>query len=141
MKRTPTIHSVLGGLGLSHRVSVHVEPRCLTWRLMRLIEASDGPCFDFCYFDGGHSWLITGYAFFLVEKLLRPGGWMVFDDLDWSFQRMIGPDGPPDFIRAMPQDEVETPQVRKVFDLLVKPHPGFHNIRDDGVWGFAQKRG
>ena len=29
-------------------------------------------------------WFI-GFAFFLVDRLLAPGGWMVFDDMDWTF--------------------------------------------------------
>jgi hypothetical protein len=27
-----------------------------------------------------------------------------------------------------------------VWELLVKPHPSFSNFREEGSWGFAQKR-
>ena len=39
----------------------------------------------------------------------------------------------------MPEDERTTPQVRLVYDLLIKAHPGYHNFRDEGDWAFAQK--
>ncbi len=140
-RKSPNIIRLLSELGLDDRVIVYFEPRCYTWRLMRLIEANPDPIFDFCYIDGGHSWSVSGFGFFLVEKLLRPGGWILFDDLDWSYQRMIGADGKPDCMRNMPEDEISTPQVRKIWELLVKTHPAFHNFREDGQWGFAQKRG
>lgn len=139
--RMPNVDAILSGLGLAGRVTVHYEPRCYTWRLMHLIESAGGPVFDFCYIDGGHSWSVSGFGFFLVERLLRPGGWILFDDLDWTFARMIGKDGAmPDFLRRMPEEEIRTPQVRKIWELLVKPHPSFHNFQEDGQWGFAQKR-
>jgi predicted O-methyltransferase YrrM len=139
--RAPNIDALLGDLGLSHRVTVHYEPRCFTWRLMRMIEADPGPRFDFAYIDGAHTWLVTGYAFLLVERLLRPGGWVLFDDLDFTYATLVKPGRPmPDFLRRMTAEERATPQVRKVWDLLVGPHPAFHNHREDGRWAFAQKR-
>ena len=92
--RDPNVYQVLSSLGLLHRAKVYLEPRSLTWRLMRLIEEHENPCFDFCYFDAGHSWDVTGFAFFLVDRLLKPGGWVVFDDLNWTYERMIKPDEP-----------------------------------------------
>jgi predicted O-methyltransferase YrrM len=62
--KNPNVHEILESLELSYRVQVYLEPRSLTWRLMRLFEAHQSPCFDFCYFDGGHSWDVTGFAFF-----------------------------------------------------------------------------
>lgn len=40
----------------------------------------------------------------------------------------------------MPLDEQTTPQTRKIYELLVKPHPDYHNFRSEDGWGFAQKR-
>jgi hypothetical protein len=62
---------------------------------MKLLEVHADPIYDFCYIDGGHSWDVSGFGFFLVEKLVRPGGWLLFDDLDWTYERMIGPEGNP----------------------------------------------
>ena len=140
-ERQPNIDQVLSDLGLDSYVTVFYEPRSYTWRLMKLLEAHSEPIYDFCYIDGGHSWDVSGFGFFLVEKLVRPGGWLLFDDLDWTYERMIGSEGKSAFMRRMPEEEIATRQVRKVWELLVKRHPSFHNIREDGQWGFAQKTG
>jgi predicted O-methyltransferase YrrM len=137
----PNVYEILAELGLSHRVQVYLEPRSLTWRLMRLIEEHRDPCFDFCYFDGGHSWDVTGYAFFLVDRLLKPGGWIIFDDLDWTYERMIKPGEPlPNFLSGMPEEERRTAQIGKVWDLLVSRSPGYEGHEVIGNWGVARKR-
>jgi predicted O-methyltransferase YrrM len=138
--RQPNIDQILSHLGLKEYVTVFYEPRSYTWRLMKFLEAQSDPIYDFCYIDGGHSWDVSGFGFFLVEKLLRPGGWLLFDDLDWTYERMIGPEGKPAFMRRMPEEEISTRQVRKVWELLVKQHSSFHNTREEGPWGFAQKK-
>jgi predicted O-methyltransferase YrrM len=139
--RNPNVYQILRDLKLSHRVQVYLEAKSLTWRLMRLIEEYESPCFDFCYFDAGHSWDVTGYAFFLVDRLLQPGGWVVFDDLDWTYERMIKPGQPiPDFLARIPEDERRTAQVRKVWELLVCRSNGYERHEVLGRWGVARKR-
>jgi predicted O-methyltransferase YrrM len=137
---SPNIDAVLGELGLTEWVTVHYEPRSYTWRLMKLIEAHPEPTFDFCYIDGGHSWDVTGYGFCLVDRLLRPSGWVLFDDLNWTYDSMVIPgQAMPAFLERMPEEERATPQVRRVWDLLVRRHSGFGAFVEDGQWGFAQK--
>ena len=43
------------------------------------------PVYDFVYLDGAKHWTIDGLAVVLVEKLLRPGGWLLMDDLGWTY--------------------------------------------------------
>jgi predicted O-methyltransferase YrrM len=139
--KNPNVHQILSSLGLLHRVQVYLEPRSLTWRLMRLIEEHESPCFDFCYFDAGHSWDVTGFAFFLVDRLLKPGGWVVFDDLKWTYERMIKPGEPvPDFLSRMPEEELRTAQIGKVWNLLVVRSTGYERHEVVGNWGVARKR-
>jgi predicted O-methyltransferase YrrM len=139
--REPNVYQILKSLKLSHRVQVYLEPRTLTWRLMRLIEEHESPRFDFCYFDGGHSWDVTGYAFFLVDRLLKPGGWVIFDDLDWTYERMFKPGEPiPEFLSRLPEEERSTAQVGKVWDLLVCRSLGYERHEVIGNWGVARKR-
>src|SRR5205085_1807308 len=62
-----------------------------TWWLKEQVAARsdrDGNCeprFDFVYLDGAKNWTIDGLAVVLIEKLLRPGGWLLMDDLDWTY--------------------------------------------------------
>ncbi|MGL5809687.1 MAG: hypothetical protein ACRCYQ_07075, partial [Nocardioides sp.] len=74
--------------------------------------------FDFAFIDGAHSWFVDGLAFFLVDKLLKPGAWVLFDDLDWTYA--TSPTlSQTELVRSMPEDERNTPQIGKVFELLV----------------------
>ena len=44
------------------------------------------------------------------------------------------------FVERMPLDEKTTAQVGKIYELLVKPHPNYHNFRREAGWAYAQKR-
>ncbi len=109
-----------------------------TWELMRLLEQDPLPRFDFAYIDGGHTWDVSGFGFLLVDRLLAPGGWVLFDDLDWT----LG--GSPsmrktDWVKALPEEERTTPQVRKVFEVLVRTHPDYIDVHEHGGWCWARK--
>lgn len=136
--RKPNVEELLSELGLRERVTVHYEQSSYVWRLMKLIEAHPEPIFDFCYVDGAHNWPTDGFAFFLVDRLLRPGGWIVFDDIDWSYASSPSLSRT-DFVKAMPEEERTMQQVRKVFDLLVKSHPGYGEFSVGDGWGVARK--
>ena len=135
----PNIEALLDRIGERHRVKVFYEPTSYTWRMMRFLEEDSTPRFDLCYLDGAHSWFVDALAFFLVDRLLRPGGWIILDDLDWTYAKSPSLKHT-EAVRGMPTDEQTTPQVRKIYELLVKTHPNYHNFRIEGGWAFAQKR-
>lgn len=138
-KNQPNIEHLLERIGERQRVSVHYEPTSYNWRLMKFLEAQPQPRFDLCYLDGAHNWFVDALAFFLVDRLLAPGGWIIFDDLDWSYATSPARKDSA-AVQAMPEDERTTPQVRKIYELLVKPHPDYHNFRTQDNWAFVQKR-
>lgn len=133
-KRQPNIEELLERCGYLDLVEFYYEPASYNWRLMKLIEENNRT-FDLCYLDGGHDWYNTGLAFFLVDKLLQPGGWIIFDDLDWTMEHLDTK-----WALRRPLEERITPQVRKVWELLVKTHPHYTNFREEGSWGYAQKK-
>jgi predicted O-methyltransferase YrrM len=135
----PNIETLLERLGLRERVTVFYEPTSYTWRLMKFLDADPQPRFDLCYLDGAHNWFVDALAFFLVDRLLKPGGWIIFDDLDWSFATAPSLKDTP-HVQAMPEDERTTPHIRKIYELLVKTHPDYHNFRTQQNWAFVQKR-
>ena len=104
-----------------------------------MLEESPEPRFDLCYLDGAHSWFVDGFAFFLVDRLLRPGGLLVLDDLDWTYASSPTLRST-ELVKAMPGDERTEPHVRKVYELLVKPHPSYETFRTQDGWAFARKR-
>jgi predicted O-methyltransferase YrrM len=141
LQRDPNIHQVLKALDLETWVTVSYEQRSYNWRLMRMLEDENRPTFDFCYIDAAHTWDDTGFGFFLVDKLLEPGGWLLFDDLDFCYEKLVEPgEKLPDYLLRMGQEERKTRQVRKVWELLVKEHPGYGDFFESGRWAFARKQ-
>lgn len=138
LKVNPTAASLLEKLDLRHVVRLYYEPTSYTWRLMRMLEEDPKPRFDLCYIDGAHDWFVDGLAFFLVDKLLKPGGWIIFDDVDWTFASSPSL-ADSEYVKRMPKEEKETAQIRKVYDLLVRTHPSYGNFKIERGWAYAQK--
>lgn len=140
-QREPNIEQVLSTLELRHRATPVYAERSYTWELGKMIRATPRPRFDLCYFDGGHTWDATGFGFVLVDMLLRPGGCIVFDDLEWTVEAaMRDRSSVPKHWRASSADERAMPAVKLVFDLLV-PHLGYTDLRtaNGSRWGIARK--
>jgi predicted O-methyltransferase YrrM len=125
---------------------VRVEYSSYNWWLREQIAARSDPAgncepeYDFCYLDGAHNWTVDGFAVVLIEKLLRPGGWLLLDDLNWVYRS--DPHGTRErgvFFPLSASEHTE-PHIREVFDLIVKPHPALGDFRvEDDVWAWAQK--
>jgi len=146
----PPPERVLGNL--SHRVTIVRAHSSYNWWLMRQIEAASDehgncePAYDFAYLDGAHNFTVDGLAVVLIEKLLRPGGWLLMDDLDWTyrdnpwFEPQPGAGGNPAPFAPLSDDERDAGQVRAVFEIVVKQHPAFSRFVDEDAWyGWAQK--
>jgi len=101
------------------------------------------PKYDLCIIDGPKNWTIDGCAFFLVDKLLKPGGWVIFDDYGWTYAGAGASRDATDGIthRILSEDERATAQIREVFELLVMPHANYSNfvVQDHKDWAMAQK--
>jgi predicted O-methyltransferase YrrM len=136
--RVPSIEHILGLTGLSHLVKIYYEPTSFNWRLMRLLEEDLYESFDFCYINAAHSWYDAGLAFSLAERLVTPGGWVVFNDLSYTFRESRKKNE--SRVMRMPEDEQSVPQVERVFTLLAESNPYFGSYRRLGRFGFAQKR-
>jgi predicted O-methyltransferase YrrM len=112
--------------------------------LLKIIEARSGnniclPLYDFCFIDGAHTWEVDGFAFFLCEKLLKPGKWILFDDLSWTIASSVEAQKHC-ATQLIPKELQRTPQVMKVFKFLVGQHAGFEDITIAGDWGWARKK-
>jgi predicted O-methyltransferase YrrM len=148
----PPAEVVLERAGLAHRVTIVRAHSSYNWFLKRQIEsASDEhgncePTYDFVYLDGAHNFTVDGLAVVLIERLLRPGGWLLMDDLDWTyrdnpwFEPQQSPDGAPAPLAPLSEDERNAPQVRAVFETVLKQHPAFTRFADEDAWYlWAQK--
>jgi predicted O-methyltransferase YrrM len=143
--RNPSIEQLAAAAGLEKYIKVYREHTSYTWFLKKQIEKQTKdhacvPMYDFAFIDGPKNWTIDGMAFFCVDKLLNQNGWILFDDMDWYYgsYRHETLDGIT--IRNMSEEEMMTPQIGVLFDLVVKQHPSYSNfiIMDNG-FGWAQK--
>ena len=130
----PNVKDRFRKLNLSYKVRLKVlMNKSYTWELMKFLEKKVDK-FDFCYIDGAHLWEVDGFSFFLVDKLLKPGGCIVFDDLNWRLA----------FSSCWKQTHhigfKFTKQVRKVWELLVKTHPDYHKFQEINGQGYAFKK-
>ena len=140
--QSPTPEETLTKAGLAGKVEfVRVDHSSYSWWLKQQVQTrSDaaGNCeeaYDFVLLDGSHDWHIDGLSVILVERLMRTGAWLALDDLDWSYERS-GVERPPN----LSDEEIVTPHVQDIFDVLLRPHPAFSEFRiEDGTWGWARK--
>lgn len=145
----PTIEAVVARTGLQNWISIQREVDSYNWFLKKKIderseEHSCAPIYDFCFIDGSKNWTVDGFAFFLVDKLLRPGGWLLFDDYGWSYAAREAQTGrrATDGLchSSLSQDQRRQPNVQAIFHRLVVQHPDYSNfIVQDRSWAWARK--
>ncbi|MDA0169385.1 class I SAM-dependent methyltransferase [Solirubrobacter taibaiensis] len=143
----PSPEEVVAKAGVAHQVAIVREYSSYTWWLKELVEARSDehgnvtPAYDFVYLDGAKNWTIDGLAVILIEKLLRPGGWLLMDDLEWTYAQDPGREATDGIVhRDLSEPERTQPHLRAVFDLIVAQHPSFTELRrEDEWWGWARK--
>jgi predicted O-methyltransferase YrrM len=142
----PNAETLLRESKLERFVSIVYCDWCFEWELGKLLESrarstsKDPRPVDFVYIDGGHYWTSAGFTFYLITNLLRPGGWVLFDDLDWIIDRHESRDSA--YARRISAGARKRAMVRMVFNLLVRKNSSYHNFRvtANGSWGWAQKK-
>jgi predicted O-methyltransferase YrrM len=144
----PGPEEVLARAGLAHRVTIVRKHSSYNWFLKEQVERSSDsagnctPVYDFCYLDGSKNFNVDGLAVVLIEKLLRPGGWLLMDDLEWTYEHnpWIVPTGDSKPLGPLSTPERTEPHLRAVFELIVRQHPSFTRFqREDEWYGWAQK--
>ncbi|MBQ7253029.1 MAG: class I SAM-dependent methyltransferase [Kiritimatiellae bacterium] len=140
----PNIHDNLAKVGLADRVTPVLSTVSYTWELKKVIEAqSHGnvcePKYDFVFMDGAHFWETDACTFFLVMKLLKPGGWILFDDYMWSVDTSDWWHKAPE-MQDKPKDFRAERQVERIVTLLVSQHPDIETVLVRDNWAWAKKR-
>jgi predicted O-methyltransferase YrrM len=144
----PTPQEVLDRAGLSHRVTFDKRFSTYSWFLKTEIEqrlTGDGtvrPEYDFIFLDGAKNWSTDGIAVVTAEKLLKPGGWLLLDDLGWNYGEHASDSAWHYEIEIAKLSDAERtePHLRRVFDLLIRTNPAFDEfVIQDNWWGWARK--
>jgi predicted O-methyltransferase YrrM len=99
------------------------------WSLMKLLQKSKLPRFDYVYLDGAHTWAIDALAFFLCDLLLKPGGYIDFDDYDWRLKdSSLDPAKVPETAAIYTEEQISTQQVKLVINLLVRNGQSYQEV-------------
>lgn len=102
------------------------------WSLLRQIERSDGPVYDYIYLDGSHLFLHDALAFTLCDRLLKIGGCIDFDDYFWSVsQSKWMADKRHQY---MTEEQIEAQQIKLVVENLVIPDPRYEQVTPHKVF-------
>lgn len=102
------------------------------WSLLRQIERSAGPIYDYVYLDGSHLFLHDGLAFMLCDKLLKVGGCIDFDDYFWSVSKSKWM--AENRHRYMTDEQIEAQQIKLVVENLVIPDPRYEQVTPHKVF-------
>lgn len=135
-ERDPSAQSLVDAAGLAHRVEFVYEQTSYTWFLhdalrRQLRDDHIEPLYDFVFIDGAHSWDADALAFALVDRLVKPGGWILLDDLDWTMDAELYPD--------VPAYQRDIPQVRAIWELLALTNSSYDRFETEGQWGWMRK--
>lgn len=123
----------LAGLGYRNVVSHENSRRhwdSYNWSMIKLIE-SGAEKFNFVYLDGSHLFERDACAFFLIDRLLKVGGYLLFDDYSWTLKKSKWL---PERDRFAPPDMIERPNIKMICDLLVDTDPRYRNIAPRELW-------
>lgn len=144
----PAPLEVLEKAGLSQFVTLDKNSSTYAWFLKRELEScmdaagSVRPKYDFIFIDGAKNWSTDGITVIVAERLLRPGGWLLLDDLGWNYKQHA-PNKKRHYeidVEKLSESERAEPHLRAVFDLLVRTNPAFDEfVVQDNWWGWARK--
>lgn len=146
----PSIEEQLEALDLNKNTDIHRMKSGYNWFLHDDIKASSNnqdhvckPKYDLIIIDGPKNWTIDSSSFFLCDKLLNENGWIIWDDFNWTYSRASNRKEATDGIthRSLSEDELNTPHIKEIFELLVMQHPDYGNfiIQEDSDWVWANK--
>ncbi len=144
----PSPEIQLSACGFSDRVDIRRMQSGYTWFLHDAIVENTvndvcTPVYDLIVIDGPKNWTIDGAAFFMADKLLKPGGWIIFDDVHWTYAEADTRRDSTDGIThcSLSVEERCTPHILHVVDYLVKQHPSYGEITvlEDRDWAVARK--
>ena len=137
----------VGNLGIKCRVvtksNSHEAWDSYNWNLSNMIfemrERKEAGIFDVVYLDGAHAFLFDGLAVCLLKELIKDGGYLILDDLFWTFSgvawgRNFGPG-------KLTKEQMEDKQILRVQELFLTPDPNWERLSSPKDWrGVFRKR-
>lgn len=137
-----TVAKVAGELAAEGHLNIRVFPNSYkyldsyNWSLAKMLEQHPEPIYDYVFIDGAHTWAIDGFATLLVDRLLKPGGYLDFDDHEWTLagSPTLRPGVFPLTGRMYTDEQVHTPQVKLICDLLIRRDDRYEEVVPDKIF-------
>ena len=109
------------------------------WDLMKIIDKKESFKYDYVFLDGAHTLTIDGLAFILIDKLLKVGGFIEFDDYNWTIGRSSScspypPVNNKKFIHMYTKEQIDNPHVKLIVDNLVKTNKRYKEIVQNRIY-------
>lgn len=106
------------------------------WPLLGLLRDHPEPIYDYVFLDGAHTWAFDGFAFLLLDRLLMPGGYMDFDDYNWSLGQSpsVNPNVFPLTRKLYTDEQIEARQVKSIVDILVKRDSRYREVVENKIY-------
>lgn len=101
------------------------------WALSNLLftmrEHQEDGVYDVVYLDGAHSFFHDGLACCLLKELVKPGGYLIFDDMRWTYagSPTVNPDKNPGTAENMTEEQIADQQVTRVVRCFMEHDPAF----------------
>lgn len=103
---------------------------------MKILREHPEPIYDYVFIDGAHTWAHDALAFLVIDRLLKPGGYVDFDDYHWTLadSPSLNPQVFPKTAEWYTRDQIEAKQVKLVVDLLVRRDDRYEEVLADKVF-------
>jgi predicted O-methyltransferase YrrM len=100
------------------------------WSLAKLLEESSGPIYDYAFLDGAHTWAVDALNMLLADRLLKVGGYMDFDDYNWSLRKSpsMNPKKFPLTKKMFTEEQIDAKQVKMIVDILVRKDTRYREV-------------
>lgn len=102
----------------------------LAMQLRRRRAAGGQGFIDLAYLDGAHTFFHDAPATVCLKEMLRPGGYLLMDDYDWTIavSPTMRPSVNPAIVRDYTDEQIELSHVEMVCALLLDEDPAFERI-------------
>tara|TARA_B100001057_G_scaffold115675_1_gene114194 strand:+ start:595 stop:1179 length:585 start_codon:yes stop_codon:yes gene_type:complete len=109
------------------------------WDLMKIINEKESLKYDYVYLDGAHTLTIDGLAFVLIDKLLNVGGFIEFDDYNWTIGKSptcspYPPVNNKKWLKNYTKEQIDTSHVKLIVDNLVKTNKRYKEIVPNRIY-------